>query len=115
VICSIWFDVQAFLQTSRLPKATSVVSASPGGLLNVGATPLPKPAVPVPAQTITGVAVHLYGGDDPVHKKCRVRKYWYSLGTPTTVRVAGFQAISSSSQPELYAAVSGQLKQWCRP
>jgi len=80
--------------------------------LNAGATPLPQSAAaPSNAQTIVDLPVHLYGRDDAVHKKCRVKKYWYSLGTSTTATVAGLERINSS-QPDLYAAAFGQLKQW---
>jgi len=82
--------------------------------LNAGATPLPQPAAAHSnAQTILDLRVHLYGRDDPVRKKCRVKKYWYSLGTSNTATVAGFERISSS-QPELYAAAFAQLKQWSK-
>jgi len=82
--------------------------------LNAGATHLPQPAAaPSNAQAIVDLPVHLYGRDDPVHKKCRVKKYWYSLGTSTTATVACFERISSS-QPDLYAAAFAQLKQWSK-
>ena len=95
-----------------MPRPAAAGSALPSGQLNAGATPLPQPAaIPSTAQTLADLPVHLYGRDDPVRKKCRVKKYWYSLGTSTTARVAGFDRISSS-QPELYAAAFDQLKQW---
>jgi len=64
------------------PAAAAAGSTLPAGQLNAGATPLPQPAAaPGNAQTMTVVdlPVHLYGRDDPVRKKCRVKKYWYSL------------------------------------
>jgi len=112
-LCARHFAVQVYAQPPPTPAVAVASSALPAGQLNAGATPLPQPAAaPSNAQTMTvDLPVHLYGRDDPVRKKCRVKKYWYSLGTSTTARVAGFDRISSS-QPELYAAAFDQLKQW---
>jgi len=94
--------------------AASSAVASSG--VNAGATPLPQPPTTGSAtgQPIMNLPIQLYGKDDPVGKKCRVTKYWYSLGTPTTATVAGFEQISNSSQPGPFAAAFHQLKQWSK-
>jgi len=103
-------------RATSVAGAVAASSAPPGSGLNAGATPLPQPPTTGSAtgQSFMNLPIQLYGKDDPVGKKCRVKKYWFGLGTSITATVAGFEQISNSSQPGPFAAAFHQLKQWSK-